>query len=80
MTVKLRVAGVGSVFPALSLAFTLKTCLPNGSLAVVWGDVQAWKRDPSSEHLKVEPASEDLNVNVGVRSWVGPEGPPVIVV
>ena len=34
----------------------------------------------SSAHLKVDADSEDLNLNVGLRLCVFPEGPDVIVV
>ena len=33
-----------------------------------------------TRHWNVEPGSVDVNVNVGVGSFVSPVGPPVIVV
>src|SRR5437016_1807083 len=84
MTKKVRVAGVGSVFVALSVALTSKLWLPGDSAAEgVWlapGPEQAANASESKRHWKVEPDSLDVNVNVGALSVVGPEGPEVIVV
>jgi hypothetical protein len=84
MTVNVRLAGVGSVFLALSVARTSKLWAPGRSGAEgVWlapGPEQAAKGWELKRHLKVEPAWLEAKVNVGVRSKVGPEGPAVIVV
>jgi hypothetical protein len=50
------------------------------SAAVVNGDVHGSKLPASTRHSKVEPASVEVKVKVGVASAVGPEGPPVIAV
>ena len=79
-----RLAGVGSVFWAWSVARTSKLWLPRESGAEgVWlapGPEQAANAWESKRHLKVEPDSLDVNVKVGVLSVVGPEGPELIVV
>src|SRR5437763_1777230 len=80
MILKLRWAGVGSAFPARSMALTRNVCDPNDSFGNVCGDVQLLNAWPSTEHLRVDCDSEDLNLNVGVRSWVFPDGPEMIVV
>src|SRR2546423_3580288 len=84
MTKKVRVAGGGSVFIALSVALTSKLWLPGDSAAEgVWlapGPEQAANASKSKRHWKVEPDSLEAKVNVGVLSVVGPEGPAVIVV
>ena len=84
VTVKVRLAGVGSVFLALSMARTSKLCPPAESgLEGVWlapGPEQAPNAWESKRHRKVEPDSLDENLKVGVVSVVDPEGPEVIVV
>ena len=77
-----RLAGVGSVFWAVSIARTSKVCGPSGRDAGVWlvGLEQAPNAAPSSRHWKLEPASSELNPNVGVGSLMGPEGPESIAV
>ena len=81
---KVRLAGVGSVFFALSEARTAKLCEPSGSgVEGVWlvpGPEQAAKGWESKRHLKVEFDSLDAKLKVGVWSVVDPEGPEVIVV
>jgi hypothetical protein len=79
-TVKLRVAGLWSVFPAASVARTSKVWAPSASTAVVTGETQPAKAAPSTEHSKVEPDSLDENAKVGVESGVSPVGPDPIVV
>ena len=79
-TSKARWAGEASVFPAGSMARTWKVCGPSPSDAVVWAEVQETQASLSVRHSKVEPAWSDENVNVGVGSFVGPEGPLSIVV
>ena len=67
---KLRLAGVGSVFVAWSVARTSKVWGPAGrSLAGVWvlpGPVQGPKAAESKRHWKLEPASEEEKPKVGV--------------
>jgi hypothetical protein len=79
-TVKARVAGVGSVFPAGSVARTENVYGPSRSATGVNGDAQAAYVLPSSEQANVDPASLAVNENVGVASVVPPVGPAVIVV
>jgi hypothetical protein len=79
-TVKLREAGVASTFPAGSVARTSNVCAPSASAAVVWAEVQEAHAPASTRHSNVEPAWLEENVNVGVESFVGPDGPLSIVV
>ena len=79
-TVKAREAGVGSTLPAGSVARTSNVCAPSASDAVVWAEVQEPQAPPSTRHSNVEPAWLAENVNVGVASFVRPDGPLSIVV
>jgi hypothetical protein len=78
-TAKLRLAGVGSTFPATSIARTWKLCAPSVSGAVVWGEVHAAKAPASTRHPKLAFSFAE-KAKVGVGSFVGPEGPESIVV
>jgi hypothetical protein len=82
--VKLRLAGVRSVFLALSVARTSKLWLPaERGVEGVWvapGPEQGANVWESNRQAKVEPASLEENPKVGVVSVVDPEGPDVIVV
>jgi hypothetical protein len=53
--VKLRLAGVGSAFPAASIARTSKVCAPAVSAAVVCGDVQDANAAVLTRHWNVNP-------------------------
>ena len=64
-------AGVGSGFPAASVAVTVNVCVPSLSVAVVNGDVQAAAVPVSTLQEKVERPSLEVNVNVGVLSLLG---------
>ncbi|HMJ94421.1 MAG TPA: hypothetical protein VK486_01120, partial [Thermoleophilaceae bacterium] len=77
---KLSDAGVASTLPAGSIVRTSKVCGPSPSAAVVWPELQEPQAPPSTRHSKVEPGSGDEKVNVGVESFVGPDGPLSIVV
>ena len=79
-TVKLRDAGVASTFPAASVARTSKVCAPSASDAVVSGVEHEPHAPPSTRHSKLEPGWSAENANVGVASFVGPDGPLSIVV
>ena len=79
-TVKLRDAGVGSTLPAGSVARTSNVWAPSASEAVVWAELQEAQAPASTRHSNVEPAWLAENVNVGVASFVGPDGPLSIVV
>lgn len=65
------------MFPARSVARTLKTCLPKVSFAVVLGELQRLNVPRSSLHSNVDRNSDDLNLKVGVRSRVFADGPAV---
>ena len=79
-TVKLRDAGVASTLPAGSVARTSNVWAPSASDAVVSGVAHEPQAPPSTRHSNVEPASSAEKANVGVASFVGPEGPLSIVV
>src|SRR5262245_5342719 len=53
--------------------------MPSAKLVAVNVPVQATAVPPSSEHSMTVGASVVVNVHVGVASFVGPFGPPVIV-
>ncbi len=69
LTFQLSLAGVGSTFPATSLARTSKLCLPFFTFSVS-GEVHAWKGPSSSLHSNVEPASVEVNSKVAVFFFV----------
>ncbi len=79
-----RLAGVGSVFLARSVARTSKLWLPGVSgVEGVWpapGPEQGANAWESKRQVKVEPDSLDVNVKLGVVSVVDPAGPEAIVV
>ena len=79
-TVKLREAGVASTLLAGSVARTSKVCAPSAREAVVWAELQEAHAPASTRHSKVEPTWLAENANVGVESFVGPDGPLSIVV
>ena len=79
-TVKLREAGVASTFPTGSVARTSKVCAPSASEAVVMGVEHEAHAPASTRHSNVEPAWSAENANVGVASFVGPDGPLSMVV
>src|SRR5207253_611683 len=58
-------AGVGSTFPAPSTARTLNFCGPDRNTSTRFGEVQAANGALLNEHWNVEPASVEVNVNVG---------------
>ena len=70
--VKLCVAGVGSTFPAASVARTLNVWSPSASTPGENGDAQVAYWPSSSLHSNVEPSSVDVK-----RNGLGPD---VIVV
>ena len=84
MTENARLAGVGSMFLALSIARTSKVWLPMVSgVEGVWlgpGPEQRVNAWASKRQAKVEPDWLAENVKVGVLSVVDSEGPVVIVV
>ncbi len=66
--------------PAPSVAQTLKLWGPSTSGPTAWGELQYPARLPSTLHMKVEPASEEVNATLPVLSLVRLAGPEVIVV
>ena len=80
LTIQVLEAGVGSVLPAASVAFTEKVCEPFASAVYEAGEVHAVKAAPSRLQANVEPASVDVNgIDASAVATV-PVGPPVIVV
>ena len=78
--VHVRLAGVGSVLPATSVARTSKVCEPSARFVYVTGDAQLVKVPPSRLHAKVEPPSLAVTVKVAVSRSVVHDGPDAIVV
>jgi hypothetical protein len=78
--VKEREAGVGSVFPAASVARTSKVCGPSARAFSVRGDVQLAQAPPSTRHSNVAPGSSAEKVKAGAPALVRPLGPLSIVV
>ena len=79
-TVKLRVAGVGSVLPAESVARTENVCRPSGSALYATPETQAVNGAPSRLQANVEPVSVELKPNEALVLFTVPDGPEVIVV
>ncbi len=79
-TVHVRLAGVGSVFPAASVARTSKVWEPPESPVYDLGEVHALHAPPSRRHWNVEPASLDVNEKLADGEVTVPDGPEVIVV
>ena len=85
-TVKLRPAGLSSVFPASSVARTSKLWGPSergaGGVWAAPGPEQAAKASESKRHSKLEPGSVEEKAKVGVSSEVvePSAGPESIVV
>src|SRR5580765_579328 len=79
-TVQVWLTGVESVLPAGSVAWMSNAWLPAPSEPSVSGLEHDVQLPPSIRHSKVEPASEELNENVGVGSFDGSGGVESIVV
>src|SRR5215210_1819894 len=68
-TVHLRLAGVGSTFPALSMALTSKVCAPSTRMSTSGmdlGEVQLLKASLSSLHSKVAALTSDEKLKLAV--------------
>src|ERR687896_220906 len=78
--VQSHVAGLGSMFPAGSLAFTSKWWLPTVRLEYEMPEVQGASASASRLQRKVEPASLAVKVKVADVLFVDAGGPEVIVV
>jgi hypothetical protein len=74
-TLKDRLAGVGSVFFAWSVALTSSECGPSVREPVLNGELQAANAPSSMRHSNVPLGSLDANVKEGVFVAVEPEGP-----
>jgi len=79
-TVNERTTGDSSVLSAASVARTLTECAPSASADVVHGLEHADHAPSSTRQANVEPASLAEKVNVGVASFVRPDGPLSMVV
>jgi hypothetical protein len=79
-TVHVALAGVGSGLPAVSVAVTTTVCEPSPRPLYVLGDVHATAVPVSSLHVKVEPASDDVNEIDAVDELIVPDGACVIEV
>ena len=80
ITVHVRTAGVGSEFPAASVARAEKVCAPGTRPVWLIGLLQAAKGRPSSEQSKPEPVSDEVNSKLAEVVFTCPYGLPVIVV
>jgi hypothetical protein len=78
--VQLRLAGVGSVLPALSLARTSKLWSVAVSEEYCLGELQGLQAPESMRHSKLEPFSLALKLKLAEVAPVDPEGPESIVV
>jgi hypothetical protein len=79
-TMKDREDGVGSAFPARSLAVTKTVCGPSASGAVDSGEAHVDAAALSSRHANVEPGSFEAKRNSATRSFVRGFGLRVMVV
>ena len=79
-TVQVRLAGLASVFPAVSVAFTSKVCEPSDSPLYSFGEVQLSKAPLSSLHSKVALLSLEEKLKLAVVLLRVPEGPEVMLV
>src|SRR5262249_13222657 len=77
-TVHERVAGVGSLLPAASVAVTVKGCAPAARPVSCLGDVHDVGAALSSWHVNVDPVSVEVKLNDAVDAFVSPVGPAVI--
>ena len=75
-----KLAGVGSVLPAGSVARTSKACDPSARPVYAFGLVQALQAPPSMRHSKVELPSLELNEKLASADPDGSLGCAVIVV
>jgi hypothetical protein len=78
-TVHEWVAGLGSTFPAVSVARTANVCAPATTVYCA-GDEQAANAAPSSEHANVASVSVAVNVKLALPLVVVAGGPDAIAV
>jgi hypothetical protein len=79
-TFQVRLAGLWSVFPAASVARTLKVWDLLASPVYRVGEEQALKAAPSREHSKVELGSVEENVKRASLVFTVPDGPELMTV
>jgi hypothetical protein len=79
-TVHDRLAEVASVFPAGSVARTLKVCVPSARPEYAFGLAHGPNPPPSRSHAKLDPASLAEKANDGPASLDGSNGAESIVV
>ena len=79
-TTHVRVAGVGSVLPAASMARIASVCAPSASAVSNVGDTHAAQAPASSLHSNVDAACEEENAKLDDAEAVVPGGPESIVV
>src|SRR2546423_10327017 len=75
-----HVSGEGSVFPAASVARTSNVCALSVRPLRERGLVHDAQALPLIRHSKLEPGSEELNVNAGLAALDGSAGLPTTVV
>jgi len=75
-----RLAGVGSVLDAASIARTWKVSEPLAKPVYCFGEAQALKAAPSRLHSNAEFGSVDEKVNVASLVFTVPDGPESMVV
>src|SRR5256714_5495405 len=73
-------SGDGSVLPAASVARTSRVCVLSVRPLTEWGLVHGAQAPPSIRHSKLEPVSDEVNVNAGVVALDGSAGLAAIVV
>ena len=69
---QVKLAGVGSVLLAASVARTSKVCVPAAKPVKFLGLVQAANAAVSNRHWNVLPASFDVNVKLALVQWSPP--------
>ena len=75
-----RLAGVGSLFPAASVARTRNSCAPATRGPYSRGEVQGANAAASSEHSSRDPGSLPENAKLALWLLVGSAGPDSIAV
>ena len=79
-TVNVRLAGVGSMLPAVSMARSSKVCSPSVRTTSSTGETHAANGLSSNRHSNEATPTAASKEKIGVLSVVRPDGPLVIVV
>ena len=80
-TINVRLAGVISVLPTISIARTSNVCEPLLSPVYIFGEVQLTQDHPSIRHSKVDPDSVALKLKLCVPVFeLVPEAIPAVIV